>query len=491
MQATVPNTDIDFLQLTNKRWQRRLNVVLSMERWMAANLSQYVSGKDGAVARRRRNEFEEKGREYLYCHLLLGKTLCPEGGDPLFTDEGGWFHDRGFKDISLQKQLDLDENGSFLSADGSVGTNVTAFLLEIGSLKQSMFDGVENDSAPAYDVVRGTYVRGSVVRVISALESALGVRLTPDEISEHMIGLILRYRCIGGFNSNQHASIQRSWRGSFPNTIECFASPLNHVFDDYFSVFEEDGVFGSKGNLLLSINSGGMLPTPAGRREPYDVEMNPPFEETILDKAADIVCKTLAATGCVVRLVMFAPNWKDSAFFRKLEKLTKDADPRYAVMEEKRISYDNARGGVPPVDSLMFIFVGSGCSAEQAAAFIAGCRAMMRGSLAFDAAARGWGGGGRGRDGWGGDERGRGGGERGRGGGERGRSGWAVQGGREGRAISNDDVTSIARDLKRGGGRSPRGGGARGRGDPRRGGFQSSFSTTLERVENFVSYQLY
>jgi hypothetical protein len=373
-----------------------------------------------------------------------------------------------------------------------------------------MFNGVDTDSAPLLSAVGEAYVRGSVVRVISALESSLSGRFPPEVVREHMIGLILRYRCIGGFESNQHASIQRGWIDTFPNMLECFASPLNHVFNDYFSVFEEDTVFGSKGNLLRSIKDG-VLPTRAGREEPHDVEMNPPFEETILDKAADIVCNTFADIGCVVRLVMFVPNWTDSAFFVKLDELAKELP--HAVMEEKRLMYDNARGGVPPVDSFMFIFVGRGCTADQAAVFIAGCRKMMRGSLAFDAAARGWGGGGR----WRGGEQGRGGGwtvqggrggrgERGRvvsggdsgstgyrvpDGGELGRGGWAVRGGREGRAISNDDVESIAHDLKRGGGGRARGGGARGRGDPRREGFQSSFSTTLKRVENFVSYQLY
>jgi hypothetical protein len=52
--------------------------------------------------------------------------------------------------------------------------------------------------------------------------------------------------------------------------------------------------------------------------------------------------------------------------------------------------------------------------------------------------------------------------------------------------ISNDDVVSMAREVEWGGGRSPRGGGARGRGDLRRGGFQSSFSTTLKRVEKYL-----
>jgi hypothetical protein len=494
MQSAI----VEVLQHTNKLWQRRLNVVLSMEVWMAANLSPYVSGKDGAVVRRSRTDRVEKGREYLYCHLLLGKTLCPEGGDPLFTDEDFWLDRGGFKDISLQKQLDLDEKGSFRPASGLVGTNVTAFLREISRLKRSMFDGVGTDSAPAYDIVRGTYVRGSAVHVIRDLESAMSGRFSPDVISEHMIGLILRYRCIGGFHSNQHASIQRGWRMSFPNMIECFASPLNHVFDDYFSVFEEDRVFGGKGNLLLSIKDGA-LPTPAGRLEPYDVEMNPPFEETILDKAADIVCKTFAVTGCVVRLVMFVPNWTDSDFFRKLDQLTVDVGPRYAVMEEKRIRYENARGGAPPVDSLMFIFVGSGCTAEQAAAFTARCREVMHGSLAFDAAARGWGGGERGR---GGGERGRSGGERGRvvsrgnsgstedrvsDGGERGRSGWAFRGGRGVRAVSNDDGAS----MERGGGGRPRGAYRDPGVDSSKPGLKSSFSTTLERVENLISYQLY
>ena len=52
---------------------------------MWGHISMYVVVRD-RVVRRGGDEFESKGKEYLYCNLLLGKTISPGGGDPLFTD---------------------------------------------------------------------------------------------------------------------------------------------------------------------------------------------------------------------------------------------------------------------------------------------------------------------------------------------------------------------------------------------------------------------
>jgi hypothetical protein len=156
--------------------------------------------------------------------------------------------------------------------------------------------------------------------------------------------------------------------------VECFASPLNHVFGSYYSVFEQDAVFGSRGNLFRAVEHQA-LPL-SGR-----FEMNPPFEETILDKAADLLVNTFSNADCNTFLVMFTPDWKDSAFYEKLDRLSSRLS-RHSSKSERMLRYDHAAGQAPEVASLMFVFVGLGRSNEDALRFIEECQSMMLGSVA-------------------------------------------------------------------------------------------------------------
>jgi hypothetical protein len=431
------------LQHINKLWQRRLDVVLAMEGWMATNLSQYVFDRGGRVVGRNPHENVDKGRASLYCHLLLGKTLYPGGSDPLFTDDEYLFDAGVFRDISLQKQLDLDRGGEFTSGVGGIGRNVSAFLAEMRGRKASINVDIESASAPVLSAVHTAYVPESAVAVIDRLRHELSSRYTLVIIDELIIGLILRYRCIGGFSSNQHASIQGQWGKAFGKMIECFASPLNHVFSDYYSVFEEDGVFGSRGNLLRSVNSETGVLTGSG-----EYEMNPPFEETILDKAASIVCNTFSAPKCSVRLVMFTPNWEDSGFFVRLNALIGSLGSGNACMYRPRLRYDHVDGGDPPVQSFVFVFVGRGCTPGEAAAFRAKCEGVISSSIASGSASSG---------------------------------GWAYRGGGRGRGPLPPEEFREIRDSVAARKQESRGSGSRG------GGVRSLFTSTLERVDNLIS----
>ena len=177
--------------------------------------------------------------------------------------------------------------------------------------------------------------------------------------------------------------------------------------------------------------------------------MNPPFEETILDNAATVVCNTFSRSGCMARLVMFTPNWTDSSFYDKLYNLVGLSTPQYAATATEKLRYGHVSGGAPEVSSLMFVFVGGGHTPEQAADFIAKCMGVLVGSVV----AR------RGQpppvDGWA---------YRGRGRGNRG-------------GVSDVDFQSIARDVR---GRG-RGVGGRGR------DLKSEFVNTLNRVVDYVS----
>jgi len=269
MNSSPSDLAVSALQRTNKLWQRRLNVVLAMEVWMRDHLSEFVLGKNRAVERRKDSEYEDKGREYLYCHLLLGKTVYPGGEDPLFTDWGGDLASFLGHDPSLHKQLELCRNGTCEPSNG----NVSQFRMELEQRIALINTSVDGDDVVRLPAVLAAYVQDRhALDVVQGVAASLNGHLSQSIVDEHIIGLILRYRCIGGFDSNQHGSISKAWSESFPHMTECFASPLNHVFGDYFSVFDEDAVFGSRGNLLKTIDHvGGILP------DGGLFEMNPPL----------------------------------------------------------------------------------------------------------------------------------------------------------------------------------------------------------------------
>jgi hypothetical protein len=364
---------LENLQIANKIWQRRLDVVLAMEQWMIRHISRNVVVK-GRVLKRRLYEFESKGREYLYCNLLLGKTLFPDGSDELFPDQS-------FHDTSLHVQLEMGDNGRVLN-----NGVVEQYWAELRRLRIACgVDGLVDVSSDPIVTRVGLekYVPYTALRKLNLLYSQLlDKHINEHFAEEHLIGLILRYRCVGGFESNQHGSISSNWGESFSDMVECFASPLNHVFGSYYSVFEQDVVFGSRGNLFRAVDHQA-LPS-SGR-----FEMNPPFEETILDKAADLLVNTFSNADCNTFLVMFAPDWKDSAFYEKLNSLTSRLS-HHSSKSEKMLRYDHAAGQAPEVASLMFVFVGQGRSKVDAMRFIEQCQSMMLGSVADGRDRRGY-----------------------------------------------------------------------------------------------------
>ena len=359
---------VTHMRESNKTWQRRLNVVLGMEQWMHANISRYVSS-GGRIRSRTDDECRSKGAEYLYCNLLLGKTMSPVGWDPLFVD--GYFPDK-----SLEIQLGTGADGTVVGG----AAVVRPYWDELHRL-QDAHDVVPSPHTNARfssgrvilrsDVIRDYLPHSSAVRSkIFDLEAYLR-RLhvgNAQHIDECIIGLVLRYRCVGGFASNQHGSISTQWGMMMPDMVECFASPLNHVFDKYYSIFDEDCVFGGMGNLFKSVGESFR----SGR-----YEVNPPFEENILDRVSDIVMNTYNDANSQACLVMFAPNWKDSTFFLKLSSLVTRMGPDHAAIIEAYMIYGHVSGGRPVVSSFMFVFAGMGCSKADASAFIRDCKETL------------------------------------------------------------------------------------------------------------------
>jgi hypothetical protein len=85
--------------------------------------------------------------------------------------------------------------------------------------------------------------------------------------------------------------------------VECFASPFNHKFTTYFSIFEEDRVFGSQGNFFKTIKEHhGTLPPNVQR-----FEMNPPWINAVYERLVEIVDYALS-TRPDLEIIVLAPQ---------------------------------------------------------------------------------------------------------------------------------------------------------------------------------------
>lgn len=113
---------------------------------------------------------------------------------------------------------------------------------------------------------------------------------------------VLRYAALG-MGGQQWAS-----NHEFMNTvrrtgiaIEAFASPFNHYFKKYYSVFKSDSAFGSLGGFFDTSDA----------KFAAGVYANPPFTPFVLEKMAEKVCKYKKA-------VLVTPTWTDAPWYQKL-----------------------------------------------------------------------------------------------------------------------------------------------------------------------------
>ena len=90
-----------------------------------------------------------------------------------------------------------------------------------------------------------------------------------EQMNTKMLNMLLRYQGIMG-DTGQHGQLPRTvfnvLKSDFNCTCECFASPLNHYYEDYCSPFADtDAAFGSLGSFFDLEADHGCF------------EVNPPF----------------------------------------------------------------------------------------------------------------------------------------------------------------------------------------------------------------------
>ena len=154
-------------------------------------------------------------------------------------------------------------------------------------------------------------------------------------IHQEMIALMLRYRCIGVHVDNLHGSVPSVWGEELPDFTECFASPFNHKFIRYFSMFDEDRVFGSLGNFFAFIEANNSL-LPDGK-----YEINPPWNNVMFETVAAILQSTLRQARSDITAIIVGPAWRDAPpWVGQLESVRKsDRYSAWSLFIDKPMSY--------------------------------------------------------------------------------------------------------------------------------------------------------
>ena len=303
-------------EATNVQWWYRLRLVHELANWVFQNLdSRHATWGNSPDKKATPERRRTKAMQYVIEHLALGKMLYPlERVDPLFT-EGA------YEDESLQLQL---RPGAY-----------PAFQIQIQRKLERIheFDPTSRQ-AISWDEATGGIGEAALER-LEQLSAKLkrNRKLTDSKVEQEIIGLVLRYKCMGGFENTFHGSVPAEWGRLLSTYQECFASPLNHKFKTYYSMFEQDKVFGSKGNFFAAVHRNhGVLPSGC-------YEINPPWMNASFELIELILRKSIKK-GSRITAIMVGPCWKDTRWIPALKNLVGESQYSYSGVANLLYSQD-------------------------------------------------------------------------------------------------------------------------------------------------------
>lgn len=293
----------------------RLQMVKELQGWVCKQLNpkqpKFIEN-NGTVkvvyAARKEGDIEKKAKQYVIEHLALGKMLYPlKNDDPLFTMQS-------YDDESMKIQLKPNQYRMFQEQ----------VQLEIAVFNETNFDDAKEVT---WKDVNTTLSENNKV-VLKKLQDKLtkntlvALGEADDTITNQMISLVLRYQCLDAFENNFHASIPKEWKTEFNDFTECFASPLNNKLDNYFSMFEEDKIFGSRGNFFtfLSKNNNSL---PDGK-----YEMNPPWMNPMYEFLQNVIKNSVQSAN--VQVILIGPSWTGTKWIPGIDSIFSELPSDYA-----------------------------------------------------------------------------------------------------------------------------------------------------------------
>ena len=281
-------------QFTHQQWMKRHQLVERLAAWVQLRLDDDKRGRKETGSER-----EGKALQYVYEHFAVGKMKYPvENMDPLFTHQL-------YEDASMINMLKREEYPRFQA-------QVQQAILDFDSFVPDSLITVTME-----DALRGlSRANKERIEEVQAEFERVNPRKSATWKHEQVIGLVLRYKCMGGFSDNLHGSVPYAWSRLLPDYVECFASPFNHKFRTYYSMYEQDRVFGSLGNFFTMIHAAeGILPS--GK-----YEINPPWNNEMYESLVKIFRASLGTQD--IHAVIVGPNWKDASWcstdFEKLQR---------------------------------------------------------------------------------------------------------------------------------------------------------------------------
>ena len=119
------------------------------------------------------------------------------------------------------------------------------------------------------------------------------------------------------YRSGQFWSVNKDFYLNFDNSIECFSSLFNHTLNNFFSLFDEEIIYGSKGNFFSKFLESNYK---------YYL-INPPFTESIILKMFDFIIKKIRIIKDIKEIVfiLYLPGWYDiiDKFLNEVNKINK------------------------------------------------------------------------------------------------------------------------------------------------------------------------
>ena len=301
-----------------KQWRLRLRIVRELQSWVFENLKEIPPNfKDTGSAKVTKPSTSEyklrKSKQYVIEHLALGKMIYPrEIIDPLFTSAK-------YDDESLRQQL--------LDGKYAVFQNILQNKLNTMSVAD-----LSAETEVTWIETREE-LKPENLRRIQELQDGIS-SLTKynlgeagEEITDKIICLVLRYQCLDAFENNFHGSIPNNWSEKLNEFTECFASPFNHKLENYFSMFDEDIDFGSRGNFFKFIaEKDDILP-------PGKYEMNPPWMNAMYEKLQTIIEKSIKVND--VHVILIAPKWTDTKWIPGINSVLENSPERYWLYSQQ------------------------------------------------------------------------------------------------------------------------------------------------------------
>jgi hypothetical protein len=318
----TPIQHIDEQVASNIKWKFRLSLVTELGEWASANLlwtnpwerDVHIRPKIHAV----------KAHQYVYEYLMIGKMLFPfDKRDPLFTVQP--FHSQ-----CLQEQLIPGKYQEFCDRYGAACEEMEHFRGD--QIAVTWQEVTSNIPAKALDFL--AHLQDHLCKSNGLPVMQLG-DTSNSYVHQNMIGLVLRYMCIGGFTDCVHANIavtiQPKWPQVFDGFVECFASPFNHVLPAYHSMFEEDKLFGSRGNFFEMLSSNG------GKLPPGNYQMDPPPIIEFLETVAASVQVSLTNRPTIIMMIS---EWKRTRHESVLNSILRTVDYQaYSIKNRLTMKY--------------------------------------------------------------------------------------------------------------------------------------------------------